>query len=185
MVDRNDRQLPDDAKMIPSRAKRVFSGEIFDVYQWPQVLYDGSMATFEMLRRPDTVIVIGIRDDDDIIACNEEQPGGIVRRDSLPAGRVDGGDVSVLEAAKRELREETGYRFSRWKLLQVTQPEKKIEWFVHVFVAWQEQERVAPHLDAGEKIDVTYISFEELKQRYAAKIPALLNIDSLSNLKEK
>ena len=43
------------------------------MYQWPQKLYDGSSATFEMLRRPDTVESIGIVEDK-IILLNDEQP---------------------------------------------------------------------------------------------------------------
>lgn len=170
--------------MIPSHAKQVFTGEIFDVYQWPQMLYDGSVATFEMLRRPDSVIIIGIDDSEQIIACNEEQPNGIVRWKSLPAGRVDKDDKTTLDAAKRELVEETGYKFNNWRLIQVTQPEKKIEWFVYVFVAWGEQKHTSLHLDAGEKIEVIRISFKELKHTYETKIPMLSTIDSISQLKE-
>ena len=46
-----ERTLPAGAHLIPPEAKCVFRGKIFDVYQWPQRLYDGSTATFEMLRR--------------------------------------------------------------------------------------------------------------------------------------
>ncbi len=36
-----------------------------------------------------------------------------------PGGRVDAEDESELEAAKRELREETGLVFKNWKLVEV------------------------------------------------------------------
>src|SRR5215467_9321922 len=39
--------VPEHAILIPEHAERVFQGKIFDVYQWPQKLYDGSTATFE------------------------------------------------------------------------------------------------------------------------------------------
>ena len=43
---------------LPKNARRVFKGEIFEVWQWPQKMYDGSTETFEMLKRPDTTQVI-------------------------------------------------------------------------------------------------------------------------------
>lgn len=45
---------------IPSHATKVFSGVIFDVYQWEQELFNGNIATFEALRRPSTVIIIPV-----------------------------------------------------------------------------------------------------------------------------
>jgi len=65
--------VPINAVLIPDSAERVFEGKIYDVYQWPQRLYDGSTATFEMLRRPDTVQTIGVVGDK-IIVLNDEQP---------------------------------------------------------------------------------------------------------------
>lgn len=59
-------------------------------------MYDGSMAVFEMLRRPDTVYVIAIDDDGRLITNNEEQPDGTVRKAHCPAGRVDPEDQSTL-----------------------------------------------------------------------------------------
>jgi hypothetical protein len=45
---------------IPSHAHKVFSGVIFDVYQWDQELFNGKIATFEAIQRPSTVIVIPV-----------------------------------------------------------------------------------------------------------------------------
>lgn len=48
---------------IPSEATKVFDGVIFDVYQWQQKMFDGSIETFEMLKRVSTVGIIAIKDD--------------------------------------------------------------------------------------------------------------------------
>ncbi|KAB1645657.1 MULTISPECIES: NUDIX hydrolase [unclassified Pseudoclavibacter] len=149
-----ERWLPQSAHLIPQQAELVFRGVIFDTYQWPQTLFDGSTATFEMLRRADTVVVIGIDDDGNVITENEHQPNGVVRMGGVAAGGVEPEDASVLDAAKREMREETGYAFRNWRLLEVRQPEMKIEWFVHVFVATGVIDVVEQNLDAGEQIEV-------------------------------
>ncbi len=156
-----ERILPDKAYLIPESADRVFEGEIFDVYQWQQQLFDGNYATYEMLKRPDTVYVVAVDDEGKVIVCDEEQAGGIFRKNHLPAGRVDPEDESVLAAAQRELLEETGWTYRDWKLLEVTQPEIKIEWFVYFFLAQNPVNQIEQNLDAGEKIYPKAISFEE------------------------
>ena len=60
---------------MPENAKCVFKGEIFDVYQWEQEMYDGTKATFEKLKRPDTVVVFPVLPDGQIILTEQEQPG--------------------------------------------------------------------------------------------------------------
>ena len=77
------RTLPDNAILIPDNASCVFRGVLFDVYQWQQKMFDGSHGTFEMLRRPDTIAVVAIDDDGKIIACHEEQPGGVLRQNHI------------------------------------------------------------------------------------------------------
>ena len=151
-----ERVLPKGARLIPREADCVFRGEIYEVYQWPQKMPDGSVETFEMLRRPDTVMVIALDEAGDVLVIDEEQPGGIVRKNHLPVGRVDSSDESVLAAAQRELREETGCTFpdSYWGLLDVVQMEKKIEWFTYLLLATGALHRAAQHLDAGEDITV-------------------------------
>ena len=94
-----ERVLPRGARLIPPEAKLVFRGEIYEVHQWPQKMPDGSVKTFEMLRRPDTVMVIALDEAGDALVIDEKQPGGIVRKNHLPVGRVDSSDESVLVAA--------------------------------------------------------------------------------------
>ncbi len=43
------RTLPKNAILIPDHATCVFRGMLFDVYQWQQEMFDGSIETFEML----------------------------------------------------------------------------------------------------------------------------------------
>ena len=158
-----ERVLPKGARLIPSEADCVFGGEIYKVYQWPQKMPDGSVKTFEMLRRPDTVMVIALDEAGDVLVIDEKQPGGIIRNNHLPVGRVDPSDESVLVAAQRELREETGCTFANWRLLDVVQMDKKIEWFTYLFLAiGGVLHRAAQHLDAGEDITVKSASLTKV-----------------------
>jgi len=154
--------LPADAILVPGTAAKVFTGKIFDVYQWPQKLFDGSTATFEMLRRPDTIQVIAVKDDQ-VVMVHDEQPNR-TRELSFPGGRADEGeDASWLDAAKRELLEETGLSFKSWKLLAVYQPVPKIEQFVAWFVATDFAGEQPQQLDAGERITVQPMPFQEVR----------------------
>jgi ADP-ribose pyrophosphatase len=153
--------VPDDAVFVPEDANCVFEGEIYDVYQWPQQLFDGGTATFEMLKRADTVIVICIADGK-LLVLQDEQPHTGVRR-GFPGGRVDPGEA-IEAAAKREVLEETGYTFRNWRLIKVWQPHTKIEWFVHLYLAWDGSKTAELHLDGGERIIVEKLSFEETRQ---------------------
>ena len=165
--------IPRGSVLIPSSASCVYSGVIFDVYQWQQKLYDGSYKAFEMLKRPDTVTIFAIVDDK-ILLLEDEQP----QRDvllTLPGGRVDPEDESPLAAAKRETLEETGYSFDNWKLVWVEKPEEKLEWFIHTFIAWGVSGQTEPKLDSGEKITSMLKSFKEIQSLRTAGERRLLD----------
>lgn len=158
--------IPTDARLIPKQAKKVFSGQIFDVYQWDQELYDGSTAVFEMLGRPDTIIVLPIKDGK-LVVCDEEQPT-MKRAYGLPGGRHDVPTETELEAAKREVREETGMEFATWRLLRCFQPHSKIEQFIYLFVASDFVKQGPQKLDPGEKITVEEITLERARELAAS-----------------
>ena len=153
------RPLPKGARLVPKSAKLVFRGEIFDTYQWDQEMYDGSTATFEMLKRPDTVEIIAVKDGKVVIE-EQEQPGK-PKHLTLPAGRVEPGE-DVLVAAQREMLEETGMSFAKWELKFVYQPAVKIDWLVHTFLATDFTEQVDQNLDNGERIATNLVKFAEI-----------------------
>lgn len=153
--------IPKNAKLVPKDAIQVFKGVIFDVYQWPQEMFDGSKVTFEMLKRPDSVHTLAIKDDK-IVVLEQEQPhqGSFF---SLPGGRHDVETETEEEAAKREMLEETGMVFSKWKLLSVVQNHRNIDWFIYTFLADNFLEQKHQELDSGEKINVKLMTLEEVK----------------------
>lgn len=153
--------IPKTAHLIPSEARKVFQGEIYGVYQWPQKLFDGSMATFEMIKRPDTVKIIAIKGDK-IVIVKQRQPNLDWYFD-FPSGRHDDPAKNELDAAKRELREETGMTFRNWRLIDVKQPFIKIDWLVYTFLATDFETQGPQDLDAGEEIEVLEMSFDEVQ----------------------
>ncbi len=122
-------------------------------------MFDGSTEIFERLKRPDTAQTIPIVGSQ-ILIQTQEQPQRAKPFNSLPGGRCDG-DEDPLEAAKRELLEETGYASDDWTLWKQQNPVSKIEWTVYTYIARNCVQRQKPKLDAGEKITNHLIDFEE------------------------
>lgn len=149
---------------IPEKAKRVFKGQIFDVYQWEQEMFDGSFKTFEMIDRPDTVEVIPIDGNGNLIISREQQPGGEAKV-GLIGGRVDQGE-SPLEAVKRELLEESGYIADEYTLWYKESPFEKIQWDIYVYIAKGVRKVSDQQLESGEKIELLYVSFDDFINKY-------------------
>ncbi len=150
---------PKSKQPIPDNAKKVFGGVLFDVYQWEQELFDGTKTLFEKLKRPDTVVVFPVLDDGKIILTEQEQPG---KEPFIGAtgGRVDKGE-DILEAAKRELLEESGYEASEFILWDAQHPTSKIDWVVYTFIAKGLKKVSDMNLDAGEKITLKLVDLDE------------------------
>ena len=151
---------PDGHQKIPPHAKKVFAGELFDVYQWEQELFDGSTAIFEKLRRQDTVSVIATTADRKILLIEDEQPGrnAVI---TFPGGRLEAGEDPEV-AGRRELMEETGYEAGEFVLWKAYQPVSKLDWAFYVFVARNAKKVAEPHLDAGERISMREVDLEEV-----------------------
>lgn len=154
---------PESAQQMPPHAKLAFKGEIFDVYQWEQKLYDGSKAVYEKLKRADTVVVIPVTSEKELVYIEEEQPT-IPLMNRFLAGSIEPGETP-LEAAKRELLEEIGYASSDWVYLKGLQTIQKLDWAIYVFVARAARYVAPPTPEAGEKITAHTISLDSLLER--------------------
>jgi len=158
---------PKSKQPIPDNAKKVFDGVLFDVYQWEQELFDGTKTVFEKLKRPDTVVVFPILNDGRIILTEQEQHG---KEPFVGAagGRVDE-DEGILEAAKRELLEETGFEAEEFTLLGAEHPTSKIDWVIYTFVARGLKKVADLNLDAGEKITLRTVGFDKFLEMATGK----------------
>lgn len=144
---------------IPANATKVFQGQIFEVFQWPQAMFDGSSATFEMLKRADTTQAISVTTDKKIIVLDEHQPvkGHFI---SLPGGRVES-EEDLIKGMKRELLEETGYVFESQELFLSNRPYSKIDWNIYTFILKNCTKVAQQKLDPGEQITLKLYTFDE------------------------
>jgi ADP-ribose pyrophosphatase len=104
------------------------------------------------------VNIIPVRDGK-IILTDQNQPG-MESFISVPGGRIDKSE-SALEAARRELLEETGLVSDKIKLWFSYQPLNKIDWAVYNFIAYDCRKVGEQNLDNGEKIKLMRVTFDE------------------------
>ena len=145
---------------IPAQAKCVFKGVIFDVYQWEQEMYDGTTEIFEKLRRASTVEIIATTPEGKILVQRQEQPDNKASFLSLVGGRIEQGE-EPLEAAKREMLEETGFSSNQWNHLETYDGSNKVDWKNFIYTAQNCHKISEQHLDAGERIEVREVTFDE------------------------
>ncbi len=147
------------ATKVPKTAKRVFKGVIFDVYHWQQKMFRGPSKTFEIIKRQDTVVVLATVKDK-IVVIKEQQPS-MDWYYSTPAGRMDVPGETPKQTAARELLEEAGLKTKKMTLWKVEQINGKVIHNVYHFVARDCYKVADQTLDAGEKIEVKLLTYDQ------------------------
>mgnify|MGYP001035285101 FL=1 len=136
---------------------QVFDGKLLKVFSDQVRLPDGYESVREYVKHPGAVVVIAVLDNGKLLF--ERQYRYPLRRVFLeiPAGKIDPGE-HILDTARRELREETGYKAKLWRHLGTLHPcigyaDERIEIF------WaQGLTFIGAELDHGEILEVTEIS---------------------------
>lgn len=165
--------------MIPENANKVFSGVLFDVYQWQQELFDGSTATFEMVRQQDTAEVLAIHDGK--IMIQEQRQPNDRQFLCLPGGRIEAGE-DALAGAKRELLEETGFISKDWSLYHHREAHGHVQRNFYVYIARDCSFLQEQQLDPGEQIRVRWVSLDELIELVDTGVLTRMEYDLRINL---
>ena len=96
-----------------SASKSVFDGKILHVFVDDINLPDGKKGFREYIKHIGAVAVLPLTDDDKVICVRQYRYAVGQVTTEIPAGKLDRSDEDPVEAALRELREETGARCKR------------------------------------------------------------------------
>ena len=95
-------------------SKKIFEGKIIDLRVETIEFPDGSTAYRELVDHPGGVGVLALTTDGKIPLVKQYRKPFEAVMYEIPAGKLDSKDEDRLEAAKRELKEETGYTAKTW-----------------------------------------------------------------------
>lgn len=88
-------------------SEEIFNGVAIHLFRDEILLPNGKQGVREVIRHPGAVCVLPIKEDGNVIFVNQFRYAFNKVTLEAPAGKLDKGELP-LEAAKRELREETG-----------------------------------------------------------------------------
>lgn len=118
-----------------------------------------------VLEAPDWVNVIALTETGDVVTVEQHRFGSRAVTVEVPGGMVDPGEEPI-EAARRELLEETGFASECWTSLGSVAPNPAfLTNRCHHFLAESAVRRAAPALDGGEDIVVRLVPLAELAAR--------------------
>lgn len=115
---------------------------------------------------PDWVHILAFDEDRKVLVTRQYRHGN--RRISLefPCGEVDRDDATPLDAARRELLEETGFEAGEWidgGVLHANPARQSNR--IHTFVARRLKHVRAPKCDPLEKIECEFLALDEIHSR--------------------
>lgn len=135
----------------------------FDVTRDDVVLPDGTEAEFHYVTDVPSVVVLPLTPDGDVVLVEEwRQAVGRVNL-GLPAGTLDAPDEDPADAARRELREETGHVAADLERMTTVEPANgATDYLFHYFLARDCRSEAEQDLDHDESIRVTSAAFDDL-----------------------
>jgi ADP-ribose pyrophosphatase len=102
-------------------SERVYEGRILNLRVDQIRTPHGVEALREIVENGGAVAVVAVDDQQRVVLVKQYRHAIRAIVTEVPAGKLDG-DEDPLEGARRELREETGFRAGRWQLLSSLYP---------------------------------------------------------------
>jgi ADP-ribose pyrophosphatase len=155
-------QLATDSHLIETglTTQEVFRGRLLNVRSDTVRLPNGQQAVRELIVHPGAAVMLALLDNGKLLFERQfRYPVGQVFLE-LPAGKIDAGEPP-LDTARRELREETGYKAKHWRHLGVMHPcigysNERIEIFLAHGLIYVGHQR-----DQGEFLEVIELSLQD------------------------
>jgi len=150
---------------VTIHTKHIFQGKIISLQVDDVRLPNGETATREIVKHPGAVAVLAIHEGKMVVVEQYRKPLEKSQVE-IPAGKLDPGE-NPLEAAHRELQEETGYTCPSIKLISsfYTSPGFADE-LIHLYYA-DELTAGIEKPDDDEFLECVSITLEEAKQMMA------------------
>ena len=144
------------------KREQIYDGRVLNVVCDTVRLPDGKEATRELCLHIGAVAVFPLLTDGTVILERQYRHAHGRVMLEIPAGKLNSSDEDRLEAAKRELREETGAVAKKWTELGMLIPTPAIvNEKIWMFLA-EDIEFTDTELDDDEFIDVVRIPLDEL-----------------------
>ena len=142
----------------------VYHGAIVDFYKDTVQVPNGNVVEWDYIGHKGAAAVVPVREDGKLLMVRQYRNALDRYTLEIPAGGLNGSDEPTMDAAARELEEETGYRSDELEWLitirtTVAFCNEKIDIYMAKNLIRTEQ-----HLDEDEFIHVEAYSIEELTQ---------------------
>lgn len=143
-------------------SKHIFEGVVVDLYCDKVLLPNGNTSKREYIKHVGAACIVPVDKDNNVIVEKQfRYPFGEILTE-IPAGKLDSKDEPHLEAALRELKEETGYTANKMTYLGKFYPTCAYsDEVIHMYLA-TELEKGDQHLDNDEFVEVIKIPLDAL-----------------------
>ena len=142
----------------------IYDGIVLHLYRDEIEQSTGTRSIREIIRHNGAVCVVPVTNDRRVLCVKQYRYAHAKTMIEIPAGKLDSKDEDPESAARRELREETGYTAEKYTFIGELYPSPAIlSENIHMFIATG-LKKGEQDLDEDEFLDVVKLPFAEVVQ---------------------